>query len=196
MTDSNTQAVAPEAEAVAAPPAEATSAQDTTQSMDELLREFETTTAKPQPAPEAVKPAAVDPVADVRRELAELKVQKQLDAVLTRIRGDVPEDVLSNEELLDLLDGKAKRDPRIRDAFQRYIEKSDTTSWSKLEKALKAEIGKKFQPRTDANATADRDAVAAAVRGTSTKAPDEKQPAYGAMSNSDFQKELAKHGVN
>lgn len=193
MTDTDTQSVATDTEAQAKPDAEATSAQDTTPSLDSLLNEFETQ-AKPQPAPAPAK-AAPDPVvAELQRDIASMKFEREIEPVLKNIRGEIPQDVLSDREFLALIDDRAKHDPRIQNAY--WNRASNPSVWAKIEKGLNAEYSKKFQPRVDAAATEDRNAVAAAVRGTSTKASEEKQPDYGSMSQAEFARELAKHGVN
>ena len=47
----------------------------------------------------------------------------------------------------------------------------------------------------DPETTADVAAVAAAVRGASSMAPEEKAPNYGAMNDAEFKRELAKFGL-
>lgn len=193
MTDPNTQAVATEAEAQVTPAAEATSAQNTTPDLDSLLSEFETQ-AKPQPAPAPASTTAADPeIAELKRKVASMEFKQEFEPILKRVRGELSPEVLSDEELTDLLDGRAKRDPRVQNAYMNRH--ANPSAWAKIEKALNAELSKKFTPRVDAAATEDRAAVAAAVRGTSNKAPEEKTPDYGSMPNSDFQRELAKHGI-
>jgi hypothetical protein len=190
MSEANTQTVAPEAEAQATPAPEATSAQSTTPNLDDLLNEFETA-AKPQSVPQA-KPTVSDPVvAELQREVASMKFEREIKPILARVRGDIPQEVIGDEELTDLLDGRAKRDPRVQNAY--LNRQSNPGAWAKIEKALNAEYAAKFKPRVDANATADREAVAAAVRGTSTKAPEEKPPNYGDMNDAEFRREVAKY---
>jgi hypothetical protein len=47
----------------------------------------------------------------------------------------------------------------------------------------------------DKQATEDRAAVVHAMRGSTTKAPEEKAPDYGSMTSGEFAKELSKHGI-
>jgi hypothetical protein len=62
---------------------------------------------------------------------------------------------------------------------------------------------RKLQERIIADAKAMPDplvsgdvaAVAAAMRGATTKAAPERQPDYGSMNDSEFRKELAKHNL-
>ena len=192
MTESNTQAVATETKAAPAATAEGTSAQDTTPSLDSLLQEFETT-AKPAPAPVATPAPDNSEVAELRREFAALKFEREIEPILKGVRGDIPTEVISDAEFIDLLDGRAKRDPALRNAYA--DRQANPRKWAQIQKALNAEYTKKFQPRVDAAATEDKAAVVHAMRGTSTKVPEEKAPNYGAMNDAEFAKELSKHGL-
>lgn len=200
MTDDlNTHPAATTTEAPASPGAEGTSAQTTTQTadLDSLLNQFTTeTTATPAASPASptqpkAEPAAVD--VEARKELAALKFEREFKPVLEQVRGDIPKDVLSDEELTDLIDGRAKRDPRLQNAWNNRA--ANPKAWSGVQKALSAEIAKKFSKLPDPNATEDREAVTAAVRGASPKAPAEKAPNYGAMTNAEFQAEKARLGL-
>jgi hypothetical protein len=53
-------------------------------------------------------------------------------------------------------------------------------------------FAKKFSKMPDKQATEDRETVAAAVRGASTRAPEGKAPNFAAMSDNDFQAEKDK----
>src|SRR5690348_14661265 len=117
MTESNTQAVATEADAQVTPAQEATSAQNTAPNLDDLLNEFDVTTAKPQTAQPA-KPTTTDPVvAELQREVASMKFEREIKPILARVRGDIPDSVLDDEELTALLDARAKKDPRVQNAY-------------------------------------------------------------------------------
>src|ERR1041385_3004157 len=182
MTESNTQAVAQEAEAQATPAPEATSAQDTTPSLDALLQEFETT-AKPAPAPVAA-PAENPEVAELKREFAEMKFQLEIEPIVKEVRlaGDIAPEI-SDKLLTKFLDAIAADDPKIARAWQ--IRRESPQVWERAKKEVVKTIGlfKKSASAVDANATADTNAVAAALKGTSTKAPQEKPPDYGSMDN-------------
>lgn len=195
MTDEvTTQTAAQTTEATARPVVEATGAQVTeTADLDSLLSSFDTETKASPPAPEP-KPAAPTAVVDLeaRKELAALKFEKEFKPVLAAVRGDIPAEVLSDEELTDLIDGRAKRDTRLQNAWNNRA--SNPKAWSGIQKALSAEIAKKFSKLPDPDATEDRAAVTAAVRGASHKAPAEQAPNYGAMTDAEFQKEKARLG--
>ena len=188
MTDElNTQSAAQTTEAPAQPVAEGTGAQ-TTADLDSLLAEFTEKTAKPAPVPEPT-PAAIPPdvakrVELLERTVAERDFKDQLKPVLERIRGDIPSEVLADDEIQDLVDGRARRDPRLQQAWLNRA--SNPQAWNKIEKALNQELSKKFSKLPDANATEDRDAVTAAVRGASSKAPEGKAPNLSRMTDSEL----------
>ena len=197
MTDSNTQPVANPAETAAQPAAEAQGAQ--TVDMDSLLNEFDTATkaATPEPQPRTVansKPSVEDLAARLaafERDKADSDFQKAFEPVLRNVRGEIPEQVISNAELTDLIDGKAKRDPRLQQAWLNRAQ--NPQAWSKIEKALQAEFSQKFRASIDEGVTADREAVAAHLRGASTnKAPPEAPVKYGSLTNQDLENEWSK----
>ena len=198
MTDSkNTQPVAQQPETEAQPSAEGQGAQ--TADMDSLLNEFDTATrtATPEPQPRTVansKPSVEDLAARLaafERDKADSDFQKAFEPVLRNVRGEIPEQVISNAELTDLIDGKAKRDPRLQQAWLNRAQ--NPQAWSKIEKALQAEFAQKFRASIDEGVTADREAVAAHLRGASTnKAPPEAPVKFGSVSDADLEKEWSK----
>lgn len=202
MTDElNTQAVA-STETPAAPVVEGNGAQAPTD-YDSVMAEFDQINRKsdtPSPAPAAQQPAAAVPpdalkrIEQLERSLAEQKTAQDIKPVISNIRGDIPENVLSNEEVLDLIDGRARRDPRLQKAW--LEREANPGTWKKIEKALGQELSKKFSKLPDPNATEDREAVTAAVRGASSRAPEGKVPEYGSMNNNEFRSELQKLGIN
>lgn len=195
MTD--TQTVGTGTEATPQASAEVTTAQGSGFDLDGLLSEFtEQTKPTTQPQTEPQKPAPTQVVdVEARKELAELKFEKEWKPVLTRIRGDIPSDVISDEELTDLMNGRAARDPRLKNAWENRA--SNPAAWGKLEKALNGEISKKFQKLPDPNTTEDVEAVTAAVRGASNKAPPAQAPKFGSMSNAEYRKYVKEnHGYD
>lgn len=199
MTDEvNTQAAVTTTETPATPAVEGTNAQAPAADLESILAEFDQgTKAAPQPAPQqpaqAVPPDALKRIELLEKTLAEKDSQDALKPVIEAIRGELPKDVLSNEEVLDLIDGRAKRDPRIQRAWMDRA--NNPGAWSKIQKGLAKELSKKFSKLPDPNATEDREAVTAAVRGASGKAPEEKAPNYGAMTQAEFNAEKARLGL-
>lgn len=199
MSEDNTQSVAP-TETAPQVQTEVTSAQDTTPDLDSLLSDFEAQT-KPQPAPQPV-------LADEKAQLLEVKMKvdawerqqaAQRDAadtekVIQQIKGDLP---IEDYTVEGWLSRKARVEPRINDVWLNRDKNPGAVA--KLVKALKAEFvaeqEKKAKATIDPVATADRMAAAAAVRGTSTKAPDSPAPRYGDMTDAEFQAEKRKYGL-
>ena len=198
MTDATTQPAAQTTEAPAQPAVEATGAQPVqTADLDTILAEFDHGTKSapaPEPKPAAdVPPDVVKRLAEVETKLAEKDFKEAITPVLERIRGDIPKEVLGNDEIQDLIDGRARRDPRLQQAWINRAQ--NPGAWNKIEKALGQELSKKFSKLPDPEATEVREAVTAAVRGASTKAPAEKAPNYGAMTDAEFQREKASLGL-
>lgn len=200
MTDEvNTQTAAQTTEVAAQPAAEVAGAQpvQTAADLDSILNEFKTATETPAPAPE-LKPAAVAPdvvreVQELKTKLAEREFQEAIAPVVGRVRGEIPKEVYSDEEIQDWMDGRAKRDPRLQQAW--LARANNPGAWAKVEKALSQDLAKKFSKLPDPDATEDRAAVTAAVRGASQKAPAETPPNYGNMTDAEFAKAKASLGL-
>lgn len=196
MSEADTQPVDTATEAQATPAVEAAVAQDTTSSLDALLSEFDSET-KPQPAPQPVAPAAGQPNDQVTARLAALenrllaeKNTKDFASALNKVKGDfdIPEWAVRG-----WLNEQAEKNPRVNDIWNNR--ELDPRKAEKLLAGLHNEF-QKVAPKLkgpDPIATADRAAVAAAVKGTSTKAPDAPAPDYGKMSAAEFEAEKAKY---
>jgi hypothetical protein len=157
--------------------------------LESLLSQFEQTAApKPEPITEQ-KPAGTPAVDDeLRRRFAEWEFKQEIIPAIRRVRGDIPEDVLSDDEVQDWLDGRAKRDERLQKAW--LNRKTNPRAWANLEKALGAELHKKFSKLPDSQATEDVAAITAAVRGSSTKVPEGKPPDYAKLSNAEYRRKV------
>ncbi len=199
MSEDNTQPVADATEPAVSPAAEGASAQNITPDLDSLLSEFDSQ-VKPQPAPQAAATPSQPEILQLKAEVDALKRERlaekersDLVGVIKELRGDAP---IPDYAIRGWLSTVAENDPRINKIWEQRD--SNPQAAKKLIAGLKAQFAAeqaKNMP-VDAEATSDKMAVAAAVRGTSTKAPEEKQPDYGSMDNSEFQKILAKFGVN
>lgn len=187
MTDTNTQTVA-ETKVPAQPETAAAGAQ--TDDLATVLNEFETETRTqtPEPKQAPVPPEFAQRIEALEKTISETKFKEEFQPILKRIRGDIPDSVLSDAEITDLLDGRAKRDPKLQNAY--LNRQANPAAWAKVEKMLGAEISGKFSKLPDPDATSDKEAVAAAVRGASTKAPPEKPPNLGQLSNPEYRKKV------
>lgn len=202
MSDSTTQAVVDDPNAAAKPAVEGADARVEGDELEAALSEFDSANqpkdgAKPTPdtkagATDDIKALSAK-VERLEREQNEGRFQAAIAPVIQSVRGEIPKDVMSDEEILDWMEGKAKRDERLMSAW--VNRHKNPQQWGKVQAGLNRELTKKFSSQPDPNLTEDRQAVAAAVRGTSTKAPDGKAPAYGNMSDQEFSQEAAKHGI-
>lgn len=195
--EQNTQTAATTTETPALPGAEETSAQSQATDLDSLLNEFQEKTAKsdtspaPKPQPTAdVSPDVTRRVELLEKTLADERSAQALKPVIEKIRGDIPREILSDEEVLDLIDGRARRDTRLQRAWLNRA--NDPNAWNKIEKALGSELSKKFSKLPDPDATGDREAVTAAVRGASHKAPEDKDPNWSNMTDGELLQERKK----
>ena len=204
MTDEIKQPATETTDTGATPPAEATGAPETkTDDLDALLEQYrrETgSTEQPQSKPAASEPPAAiealrSQVAALEQQVASERMGKELDELAKGVRaaGDLP-DYLSDDDIIGILDRRAALDPALAKAW--VDSRTSPRSRSALIKALGTELGKKFAKArgVDEQATADREAVAASVRGNN-KAPEGKAPDYAKLSDNEFRKECEKLGI-
>lgn len=195
------QTVVTESDGQAKPGTEATDARKP-DDLDTLLAEFEKTASsspasKPETKPETaqVAPDVAKRLEALERERADDRVQRDLAPVIAKIKEGLPApDLLDDQEIIDLLDGRAKRDPRLAAAWANRH--TNPKAWDGVVTALSRELSGKFKKLPDKAATEDRDAVAAAVRGASTTTPPPaKAPDYSKMGNAEYAAQVEKeHG--
>ena len=198
MSEENTQTVAPATEPAVSPAADVASAQNTTPDLDALLSDFEAQT-KPQPAPQAAPTTPSPEWQRLQSEIDSLKRERLIERertdvakVISELKGDAQ---IPDYAVRGWLSTMAESDPRINSIWEQRD--SNPQAAKKLVAGLKAKFAAeqaKNKP-VDADATSDKLAVAAAVRGTSTKAPEEPKKNYGAMNNAEFRQELSKYGL-
>src|SRR5262249_31628175 len=82
----------------------------------------------------------------------------------------------------------ARSDARVQAAWQNR--QADPQTYQRAVKELAQRFYQEHGKLPDPEATADREAVTAAVRGASAKVPEGKTPAYGRMSDDDFRKSV------
>lgn len=191
MSEADTQHVATTPEPVATPAAEVQSAQQNTSSLDELLSEYNTATT-PQPAPQVAAPATPAPewftqakseIDAWRTQVAQERETKDFAGAIKEVKGDLD---VPDFAVRGWLSEIAEQNPKINEIWNNR--QNDPKAAKKLLASLKNDFlkqGSKIKG-VDPQATADREAVAAAVRGTSTKAPEPAAPKYGDMSDAEF----------
>lgn len=197
--DQTTQAVVDETKAPAQPGAEATSAR-TDDDLDALLSEFDQ--GKPEPS-EPAKPAPAAPAANdqaVANEtvLSEAKFirqqrfQQDMQATVKDVRGDLPADLYDDDFVQAWIDAQATKDPRLANAW--LNRSADPKKFGQVKAALGRDFAKRYGRIPDKQATEDREAVTAAVRGASTQAPAGKAPDYSKMTDAQLAAEWSKVG--
>jgi hypothetical protein len=197
MSEENTQAVAPATEPAAQSAAEVASAQSNVPDLDSLLSEYDTQ-VKPQPAPAATQPQN-DVVLQLQKEVENLKrshvaakERDDLTKVIKNLKGDAQ---VPDWAVRGWLSTVAEQNPGINDIWNNR--ESNPSAAKKLVASLKKQWDAeqaKNKP-VDVEATTDKLAVAAAVRGTSSKTPEEPKKNYGGMNNTEFRQELSKYGL-
>ena len=199
----NTQAATETTDTGATPPAEATGAPDKKDDLEALLEQYrketgsteQTQTSKPDE-----KPVALDvlqsKVATLEAEITSQRQRGELAELAqgARAAGGIP-DSIDDEMIVGLADGMARKDPALARAWTASA--NDPKARATLIKKVGEALGSKFAKArgVDEQATADREAVAASVRGSSTKAPEGRAPDYAKLSDNEFRKECEKLGI-
>lgn len=190
------QAVVETTDAGATPPVEEASAQD---ELDTLLGEF---SAEPEPTPTAESSAEANKLDEVHAMLQDNQKKEATRVTNERIADSVKmfkeaagADI-SDDMVETLLHGKAAKDPRFATAFMEA--QSKPAAWNSVVKAMAKEYSSIVSAAPDPDATADQDAVVAAVQSASTKAPpsgDVSDNEVATMSTADFNKLQRAAGV-
>lgn len=130
---------------------------------------------------------------DRKRDREEQQRQFEVDMKETvkAVRGDLSADVASDRLVRAWIDGMAEENPRLANAW--VNRKKDPKAFNRIVEGLAREFAKEFSKRPDPNVTEDRESVSAAVRGASTKTPEDKPKNYGSMSDNDFAAEVEKN---
>ena len=198
--DQKTQAAVDETKVPAEQGTEATSAQDG-DDLDVLLKQFDDSKsgssepAKPEPKADAASEtqAANDTILNEAKFIRQERIKKDIAETIKDIRGDLSSDFFDDSFVEAWLDSKAMKDPRLAKMWDER--NASPQKFAQLKAALGKEFAKKYGRIPDAAATEDREAVTAAVRGASTKAPEGKAPDYGRMTDRELYKEWEKHGA-
>lgn len=190
MSEENTQPVVDAADTTAQPVVQANDARNDGDDLESLLKQFDqgtrTETVSP-PATEQPKTTEAAPAVDPARlqRIEERLFKEDLDRTVANIMGDqkVPERFAKG-----WIDQVAREKPQVAQAFLNKHNNPD--AWSKIERTLAKEFAKEMKQFTsiDPQVTEDREIVAAAVRGASTKAPDNKPIRMDGMSNAEYRK--------
>jgi hypothetical protein len=194
MSEATTQPVVDKPDAQPLAGAEGADARTNGSELDSLLNQYDqetrpsapATPATPQPTPAAAAapatPLPVDPtVYEVKRRLD----HEDMSKLVTAIRGDLPDEVFDFDFVRAWVAGQAEKDTRLEKAWKGRFE--NPKAFEQVQAALGREFAKKMGKLPDRQATEDREAVAAAVRGAS-RSPVETPPNYSSMPDGEFQK--------
>jgi hypothetical protein len=110
--------------------------------------------------------------------------QADMKETVKQIRGELAEDIASDRLVRAWIDGMAEDNPKLANAW--VNRKNDPKQFARIVEGLSREFHKEFSRRPDPRTSEDRELVSAAVRGASTKAPEDRPPSYGTMSDSEF----------
>src|SRR3990167_7767676 len=104
-----------------------------------------------------------DRLARLERRLEDQQFKSDIAPVMASFRDQIPDTVLTDKELTNLINGWAIDDPRLRTAWLNRHD--DPGKWGRTVKGLSDSFKKRFSSLPDKSATEDREAVTAAVRG-------------------------------
>lgn len=114
--------------------------------------------------------------AKLDEERAREAAKRDLENVVKTIRGDNPDDRFDDVFVTAWVDSQAQKDPRLQNAWLKRHEKPDEF------KRIVAKLAEQFQSKIshlpDKNTTEDRDAVNAAVRGSSNTGPGDQELSF------------------
>ena len=198
------QAVVDEPKTPAEPGAEGAGARNDGDDFDlnKFLDEYgKTVETKPAPAAQPEQTGTADvsqllalqnEITDLRRYVTGDKDKADFVKAAQEIRGDADSELFSNGMIRGWIQDRPRAEiEKIDKIWENRA--SDPATFKRMIAGFKQEFVKgpvaKLRQLPDANATEDRDAVAHAVRGASTKAPPEKAPDYSKMSPGEFQAE-------
>lgn len=188
-----TQTVVTETNASAKPDAAVESARPQGDDLDTLLKDYDTSTAKPDTS--SAKPEQTPGAADDLKNTLEqvkgyvtqaqtLQFKADMKKTVDSVRGDLPSDIFDDDLVEAYLDGEARKDPRLAKAWtDRH---ANPKQFEKVVAGLQKAFSSKFSKLPNREATEDREAVTAAVRGASNRAPEEKAPDFTRMSDAEF----------
>lgn len=139
-------------------PAKQESEGEDAQSLDDLLNQFETETE------ETSTPEKADPMV---KEVYQHFLDQQIAAAVKTVKDAAGLDV-DDQIVRDLLEGRAQRDTRFRQAFVQR--RSNPGAWNKILNSVGAEYASHF--KIDRGMTETTDQVVSAVQGATTSRPE------------------------
>jgi hypothetical protein len=110
-----------------------------------------------------------------------------MSETVKKVRGDLDPDVFSDTLVKAYINARADEDPRLAKAW--VDRHANPKAFNRVVEQIGREFRQKLSKLPDKQATEDREAVTAAVRGASTPASPASSPDFGRMSDAEFLKE-------
>jgi hypothetical protein len=136
----------------------------------------------------------VQKLLDMEEERRREEFQRQFDADMAKtvvaIRGEISDKLASDKLVRAWIEATAEENPKLTNAW--VNRKKDPKAFGRIVEKLSRDFAAEFSKRPDPNATEDREVVSAAVRGASTKTPEDKAPNYASMSDQEFAADVEK----
>lgn len=123
-------------------------------------------------------------------EQQQLTFRRDMDDTIKKVRGDLPAEIFDDKIVEAWMDAQARDDPRLAKAWSERH--ANPKQFQKVVDTLGRSFVKKYGKFPDRAATEDREAVTAAVRGASTKAPEGKAPDFKQMSDAEYRESVRK----
>lgn len=201
MSEQTTQTVTetnPPAQPGGAAPADARTNGD---DLDSLLASYDgqqtekpTPPAKPETTGDGTPDlkALTEQVQGLLSETQRQTFQRDMAETVKAVRGNLDAEIFDDQIVEAWMDAQARNDPRLNQAW--LDRHKNPKQFQKVVEGLGRAFEKKYgKALVDKGATEDRAAVASAVRGASTQAPEGKAPNFSAMSDREFEAEKAKY---
>lgn len=209
MTEENKQAVTDETDKTTESSQEAGSGART-DDLDELLSEYDEGTSKSVSKPDkgGDKKAKPEPkseadgeLLDQVKQLVAAQTQRERDDhtrrfnedmsnVVKNVRGELDAGYFDDNLVRAWIDAQAMEHPKLADAWANRND--DPKRFQRVVDQLGRDFTKKYGTLPDKQLTEDREAVTAAVRGSSTKAPEDKAPDVAKMSDAEYRAHVRK----
>jgi hypothetical protein len=200
MTEATTQTAVEKTKVTTSSVTEGTGARNDGDDLDALLAEFDqgtkTTTETKSPPTKTATTTTVDPNLAARIQHLEGVVTKyenntfkaEISETVKEIRGDLDAEFFPDDLVEAWLDSRARKDPRLQQAWLQ--KEGNPQQWGRIRSQLGREFKKKFEKMPDPAVTEDRNAVVAAVRGSSNKAPADTPTNYSKMSTAEYRNSI------
>jgi len=189
MSEALKQPVVDETQGSATPEPTVDGARNDGNDLDSLLSQFEQESAprtppvSPQTPTQQQQPPDRPQIDPSVKMLVDRFEKEDLQKLVKTVQGDNPEfDDIVAEAFIDAM---ARRDTRLQRAWLERV--ANPKAFEQISKQLAKEFAKRTARKTDPQATEDREAVAAAVRGSSTnRTPESAPPDFSRMGSAEY----------